>query len=724
MKMKILLFLSSLGSNLMDGGLVAGQSFLNLSMISSRRVAYPGCLQANTESCMKAVLDLHILQTEASIELPDGTLLELSDREDNSAIFKSVDAEAVFTWQGQDVAGSVHVAGWSWTLEGCGEECFLWIKQTSSWMDEKTRSSSSRRLSTHQPPTNLSFLKDQGETDRTTMVTYSVMIWYTPQFRGIFSSNGKMMAFVRLIFRETNEGYINSNIPLRVVMLDIQPHPTLNDIYDSNTMLDSFAASMPMADLLNSADSSALLIEDFDSCGISYLGGVLNCEALSVTTKSCATGYYSFGHEISHNFGAHHNPEEDPTPGDAHAHLILPTSPNDYSGYRTILAYHANGHRFRKNYYSNPNVLFSTTNTATGVISVSNNARVITANRFAMASCGNEHSITETTSAATTISSTTVTSTNFTIELRGGSVPSQGNLFVNEKPVCDDFWDISDAVVACRMLGYPSGSATIESQFGSVPSVFIFDDVNCNGNEDSLFECSYNPNDNCRSNEGAGVICQESTTLATTTEQTTDTPVTTEPTTTSEPGVNNMITLQGGSVPSEGNVFVNGKPVCDDGWDTNEAAVACRMLGYPFGSPTTRSRFGMVPDVFIFDDVNCDGSEETLFDCSYKSIDNCESTEGAGVICLATTTVAIELRGGSVPSEGNLFVNDKPVCDDSWDISDAMVACRMLGYPSGSATIESQFGSVPSVFIFDDVNCNGYEESLFECSYNPNDNCR
>eukprot|EP00092_Neocalanus_flemingeri_P017447 GFUD01018873.1.p1 GENE.GFUD01018873.1~~GFUD01018873.1.p1 ORF type:complete len:621 (+),score=132.83 GFUD01018873.1:14-1876(+) len=197
-------------------------------------------------------------------------------------------------------------------------------------------------------------------------------------------------------------------------------------------------------------------------------------------------------------------------------------------------------------------------------------------------------------------------------------------------------------------------------------------------------------------------------------------------------GTNNTITLQGGSVPSEGNVFVNGKPVCDDGWGTNDAAVACRMLGYPFGAPTTRSRFGSVPEEFIFDDVNCDGSEETLFDCSYTSIDNCGSSEGAGVICQETTPVAttisstnftIELRGGSVNSEGNLFVNEMPVCDDSWGSNDAVVACRMLGYPSGTPTSRSQFGSVPSVFIFDDVNCNGDEESLFECSYNPNDNC-
>ena len=39
----------------------------------------------------------------------------------------------------------------------------------------------------------------------------------------------------------------------------------------------------------------------------------------------------------------------------------------------------------------------------------------------------------------------------------------------------------------------------------------------------------------------------------------------------------------------------------------------------------------------------------------------------------------IELRGGSVPTEGNVFLNGKPVCDDKWDKKDATVACHMLG---------------------------------------------
>merc|ERR1712126_754347 len=56
-------------------------------------------------------------------------------------------------------------------------------------------------------------------------------------------------------------------------------------------------------------------------------------------------------------------------------------------GYRTIMGYSAAGHRIRVNYY-NPNVLYE--GFPTGIANLSNNAKLITGNRFAMASCGTE----------------------------------------------------------------------------------------------------------------------------------------------------------------------------------------------------------------------------------------------------------------------------------------------------------------------------------------------
>ena len=82
------------------------------------------------------------------------------------------------------------------------------------------------------------------------------------------------------------------------------------------------------------------------------------------------------------------------------------------------------------------------------------------------------------------------------------------------------------------------------------------------------------------------------------------------------------------------------------------------------------------------DDVHCTGTECTLFDWPHLKRDNCGSHEGAGVVCICelSPTTSIELQGGSSSNEGNLFVNNRPICDDHWDDNDATVACRMLGY--------------------------------------------
>ena len=76
--------------------------------------------------------------------------------------------------------------------------------------------------------------------------------------------------------------------------------------------------------------------------------------------------------------------------------------------------------------------------------------------------------------------------------------------------VCDDSWDINDAKVVCRMLGYPVAGAAIGSAaFGEGQGSIVLDDVVCQGGEDSLAECSHPGffEHNCRHAEDAGVRC-------------------------------------------------------------------------------------------------------------------------------------------------------------------------------------------------------------------------
>jgi len=92
---------------------------------------------------------------------------------------------------------------------------------------------------------------------------------------------------------------------------------------------------------------------------------------------------------------------------------------------------------------------------------------------------------------------------------------SKGNVYVDDKPVCDDGWDDTDAEVVCRELGFSGGYATTESKYGDVnlERQSGFDDVRCNGYESSLVDCRHESYDDCGDSEGAGVVCYEDTKL-------------------------------------------------------------------------------------------------------------------------------------------------------------------------------------------------------------------
>ena len=77
--------------------------------------------------------------------------------------------------------------------------------------------------------------------------------------------------------------------------------------------------------------------------------------------------------------------------------------------------------------------------------------------------------------------------------------------------------------------------------------------------------------------------------------------------------------------------------VCDDGWGSSDATVACRQMGFVGVSNSDSSRFGFgaSSQSIWLDDVSCNGSESQLIDCSHAGIGlhNCVHSEDVGIVC-------------------------------------------------------------------------------------------
>ena len=87
----------------------------------------------------------------------------------------------------------------------------------------------------------------------------------------------------------------------------------------------------------------------------------------------------------------------------------------------------------------------------------------------------------------------------------------KGNVYVDDKPVCDDEWDDNDAAVVCKELGFDGGFATTGSKYGRVDleGQSCMDEVHCSGKESSLLECLHTTQDDCTNGQGAGVVCYQ-----------------------------------------------------------------------------------------------------------------------------------------------------------------------------------------------------------------------
>ncbi|EDV28342.1 uncharacterized protein TRIADDRAFT_21116, partial [Trichoplax adhaerens] len=288
------------------------------------------------------------------------------------------------------------------------------------------------------------------------------------------------------------------------------------------------------------------------------------------------------------------------------------------------------------------------------------------------------------------------------LRLLGGPNRYSGNLEVFFKgrwgSVCDDRFDLKDANVACRQLGFASAKDfACCSKYGSKVTPYWLDDLDCTGTETALSLCKHSAWGvaNCGNLEVASIECQG----------------------------NCGTSIISGTGFVE--VYQNGAwgTVCNNNnVDITTASVLCRAAGY--GNATNVYSFpiyGKGKEKIQFDSLKCFGHETSPSDCTRRvpALANCTHDMDLAIKCSNSTVIGIRLTGSSIYSQGLVEVYNGQtwgkVCNSFWQFQDAQVACRQLGF--ADTQLRSQCcGNSSMTTIIGKIGCTGKEPNLANCT--------
>lgn len=205
-------------------------------------------------------------------------------------------------------------------------------------------------------------------------LTYiDVMVVYTANAATAAGGTSAMNSLIDLGITETNQSYINSNVNQRVnlvykgqVAYSEGSNPDFGTVLDQVTnKTDGYIDNVHALRDQYKADLVSLWIQGSQYCGIAWLmdppSSSFESHGFSVVAQSCATGYYSFAHEMGHNMGAEHDRGVAGTVGDGKYNYGYV---NQSARWRTVMAYNtvcsnAGYNCTRIQYWSNPDALYN-----------------------------------------------------------------------------------------------------------------------------------------------------------------------------------------------------------------------------------------------------------------------------------------------------------------------------------------------------------------------------
>lgn len=156
--------------------------------------------------------------------------------------------------------------------------------------------------------------------------------------------------------------------------------------------------------------------------------------------------------------------------------------------------------------------------------------------------------------------------------------------------------------------------------------------------------------------------------------------------------------------------------------------MVCRQLGFSKALQAySDARHGQGTGPIWLDETQCLGWEPHLYDCRHNGwgTHDCSHSEDASVEC-SNGYATIRLVGGG-PAYGRVEICENgqwgTICHDEWDLNDAKVACRELGFSGASfASRRAAYGQGSGPILRDHILCQGWETSLLNCpttQYSP-----
>ncbi|NVJ50671.1 MAG: pre-peptidase C-terminal domain-containing protein [Gammaproteobacteria bacterium] len=287
------------------------------------------------------------------------------------------DNSVIFVKRETGITGSIRIDGQLYKVRPAGNGLHVIVKMNDAAMPAD------------HPPAAMSEIENKANFDFEQMMSQAIttqdtstqaaadiriLVGYTTAAKNAVSD---IQGLIELAVAETNTGYSNSGVNATMTLA----HTYELNYNESNFSTDLAYFRNPNDGVMDEvhgkrdqygADVAMIMTNVTDYCGLASGIGATSSTAFAAVYHGCATGYYSFGHEVGHLQAARHDPNNDPTNTPyAYGHGYQYGAAN----WRTIMAYNCSGGCTRINWWSNPNITRG--GVPMGTSTRSDNARVL-----------------------------------------------------------------------------------------------------------------------------------------------------------------------------------------------------------------------------------------------------------------------------------------------------------------------------------------------------------